>query len=412
MTNKTIVDIAVLSQDLNQPYKIDDEIPIYDLLPKTPVLSVQNFLRLFYSNGINNKFCINNNKGSLIGTKQTGYNYSPCCTNELVSEPLINYICFKSQSIMREDDNYDDSLKFNLKDSIFSSYASHESGLGVSPYCWTPCSRIELTDQLLKICYLYSICNVCCSLTFIEALESIISDNTLNMFESSIVKFRVSVVFTNDNEHIKDVIVRFNYFVDLDTGQELIPKSLLNQLNNNPSVNYCETPKGSIKELKFIYSHYYNKNNLVALSDIENWTLNNDGYYYSSELNILKSMLVNKKTDDLENNVVFKIRIKVENTYYELYSNNGYVDQKKLSVEILSSSTPNCFEIGDTINLAVCDKDNSGEVINGKIINSYEDKELIPVSVNIIFKKLSDNKYFSFHEIKCQPLLLTVCKIC
>lgn len=411
MTNKTIIDIAVLSQDLNQPYKIDDEIPIYDLLPKTPVLSVENFLRLFYSNGINNKFCVNNNNGALTGTKQTGYLYSSSCINELVSEPLINYINFKKQCVMREDDNYDDSLKFNLKDSIFSSYASHESGLGVSPYFWTPCSRIELTDQLLKICYLYSICNVCCSLTFIEALESIISDNTLNMFESSIVKFRVSVVFTNDNEHIKDVIVRFNYFVDLDTGQELIPNSLLSQLNNNPSVNYYETPKGSIKQLNFIYSHYYNKNNLVALSDIENWTLNEDGYYYSSELNILKSMLVNKKTDDLENNVVFKIRIKVENTYYELYSNNGYVDQKKLSVEILSS-TPKCFEIGDTINLAVCDKDNSGEVINGKIINSYEDKELIPVSVNTIFKKLSDNKYFSFHEIKCEPLLLTVCKIC
>ena len=44
MANKNIIDIAVLSQEINQPYKIDDNIPVFDLLHKTPVLSVENFL--------------------------------------------------------------------------------------------------------------------------------------------------------------------------------------------------------------------------------------------------------------------------------------------------------------------------------------------------------------------------------
>lgn len=414
MTNKTIVDIAVLAQDLNQPYKIDEEIPIFDLIPKTPVLSVENFIRLFYSNGINNKFCVNSNNGALTGTKQTGFFYSPCCINELTSEPLINYISFKDQSVMREDDDYDDSLKFNLKDSIFSAYSDPETGLGCSPAFWTACSRIELTEQLLKLCFLYNICNVCCSLTFIEALESIVSDNTLNLFENSIVKFRVSVVFTNDNEYIKDVVVRFNYFVDLDTGKGIIPDNLMSKLANNPceQLKYCKVPQGHIKQINFVYSHYYNKNNLVGLSDIKNWTLERDGYYYSRNILILKKMLVGKNTDNISNNTVFKIRIKVLQNYYHFFNENGYVDQNKLCVEILSS-TPNFFEIGDTINLAVYDEDNAGESINGIVVNSYNNEDcLLPVSVNTIFKKLTDCPYFSFDDLKCNPLLLTVCKIC
>jgi len=426
MTNKAIVDIAVLAQDLNQPYKIDDDVPIYDLLSKTPVLSVENFLRLFYSNGINNNFCVNNNKGALTGTKQTGYSYSSSCHNKLISEKLIDYISFKDQSVMRDcEDEYDDSLKFNLKDSIFSSYSSPESGLGVCPNFWTPCSRIELTEQLLKICYLFSICNVCCSLTFTQALESIISENTLNLFENSIVKFRVSVVFTNDNEFIKDVIVRFNYLVDLDTGRELIPKNLLNKLINNP----CDATltstyaKGCIKSLRFLYSDFYNKNNNIALSDIDNWEFESD-HYYSRPINILKKMIVpsdkfcnnicKKELDeDSENNILFKIRIKVSPKYYECFNKIGYVDQTKLCIELLTN-TDITYCIGDTINLAVYDKDNIGECVDGQIIDSIDSNENVyPVSINKIFKyKTPCKSFITFEDIKCNPLLLTVCKIC
>lgn len=413
MTNKTIVDIAVLAEDLNEPYKIDEEIHIFDLIPKTPVLSVQNFIRLFYSNGLNNKFCINNNNGALTGTKQTGFIYSSCCTNELKSEPLINYISFKCQSLMREDDDYDDSLKFNLKDTIFSAYSDSETGLGCNPCFWTACSRIELTDQLLKLCFLYNICNVCCSLTFIEALESIVSDNNINLFENSIVKFRVSVVFTNDNECIKDVVVRFNYFVDLDTGKGIIPDHLMVKLANNPckQIKNCKVPRGHINQLNFIYSEYYNKNNLVGLSD--HWDLK-CGYYCSKQICILKKMLVCKDTKNMEHNIVFRIRIKVLENYYHCFNKNGYVDQNKLCVEILCP-TPDCFEIGDTINLAIYDEDNAGKLdTNGVVVKSeYKNKDcLLPISVNTIFKKLCGDPYFSFDDIICNPLLLTVCKIC
>ena len=395
-----MVDIAVLAQDLNEPYKMDDEIPIFDLIPKTPVLSVVNFTRLFYTNGIYNKFSVNSNAAGLTGTKQTGIFFSCTKSNKLKSEPLINYISFKCQSIMRNDDDYDDSLKFNLKDSIFSAYADNETGLGCNPCFWTANSRIELTEQLLKICFLYNISNVCCSLTFIEALECIISDNNLNLFENSIVKFRVCVVFTNDNEYIKDVVVRFNYFVDMDTGKGIIPDSLMSKLsNNNPCEklkNFPQVPIGNIRQLNFIYNHYYNKNDLVGLSDVENWTLHVDGYFYSTPIKILKNMLIDKNTNNITNDIVFMIRLKVLKVYYEFFNINGYVDQNKLSVEILSL-TPNFFEIGDTINLSADNDDNS--------------EDSVPIAINTIFKKLTEDSNFTFDDVISNPLLLTVSKI-
>ena len=416
MTNKNIIDIAVLAQEINKPYKIDENIPIFELVAKTPILSVENFIRLFYNNGISNKFCVNSNKGSLIGTKQTGYLFSNS-NNKLVSESLINYISFKNQSMTRDGCDYGDSLPFNLKDAIFSSYSSPDTGIGVSPYCWTACSRIELTDQLLKICYLFNICNVCCSLTFIEALESILSDNSFNLYDNSILTFRVSVVFTNDNEHIKDVIVRFNYVVDMDTGRGIIPNDIYKKFEFNVcDENYC-VPKGNIKKLNFIYNDYYFKNRNIKLSDETNWTEQNE-YYISRQIKITNNMKTLSKNElSLNNQVlneIFKIRILIKKHHYHRFKNYGYIDQTKLCVEI-ESSTPHHFCIGDTINLANNDSINRGNIINGVIeymCNFPDSVEYIfPVAINILFKK-SECEFFTFGDIQCNPLLLTVCKIC
>ena len=402
MANKNIIDIAVLSQEINQPYKIDDNIPVFDLLHKTPVLSVENFLRLFYTNGLSNNFCVNNNKGALTGTKQSGFYYSMTCKNKVVSEPLINYISFKEQHVMRDEcGDYDDSIEFNLKDSIFSAYSSPDTGIGVSPYCWTTCSRIELTEQLLKLSYIYNVCNVCCSLTFLDALESIISDKTINLVENSVVTFRVSVVFTNDNEYIKDVIVRFNYFVDLDTGREIIPCDIFKRLNHIPcfQIDCNNTPKGHIRQLNFIYSTFFNKNEIIGLRS--HWTFNSDTcYYYSDEIVVINKMrILSKEKQHCEtsndNHVLFKMRIKVFKDYYEFFRDYGFVDQTKLCIE-LTTSTDTDYCIGDTINFSI--NDNHCDY---------------PEAINKIFeKRIGCQKDLSTEEVICNPLILTVCKIC
>lgn len=414
MTNNNIIDIAVLAQEINEPYKIDENVPIFELVAKTPVLSVENFIRLFYNNGINNKFCINSNKGALLGTKQTGYDYSIKCNKQkLVSEPLLNYISFKNQFLTRDDCDYGDILPFNLKDSIFSSYSSSDTGIGVSPYCWTTCSRIELTEQLLKMCYLFNICNVCCSLTFIEALESIMSDESFNIYENSILTFRVSIVFTNDNEHIKDVVVRFNYFVDMDTGRGIIPNSIYCKLEYNIcDINTC-VPKGHIQKLNFIYSENYFKNINIKLSDENNWT-RHECKYISNPIIITNSMMTVSRGEicnrDEETKKIFTIRIHIDEYYYHHFKRHGYIDQTKLCV-VIESSTPNTFCIGDTINLANNDSINRGKIIDGRVQYKTDEECIFPVAVNIIFKK-EDCKFFTFGDVQCKPLLLTVCKIC
>ena len=414
MINKNIIDIAVLAQEINEPYKIDENVPIFELVPKTPVLSVENFIRLFYNNGISNKFCINNNKGSLMGTKQTGYDYSLNCKKQkLVSDSLLNYISFKNQFLTRNDCDYGDTLPFNLKDAIFSSYSSPDTGIGVSPYCWTTCSRIELTEQLLKICYLFNICNVCCSLTFIEALESLLCDGSFNMYENSILTFRVSVVFTNDNEHIKDVVVRFNYFVDMDTGRGILPNSIYSKLEYNICDINTSVPKGHIKKLNFIYSDYYFKNNNIKLSDEKNWHKHHNKYISRAIIitnnmrTVSRGEICNREEETKE---IFTIRIHIDEHYYHHFQRHGYIDQTKLCV-IIENSTSNNFCIGDTINVANNDSINRGKIINGCVEYITDIECIFPVAINILFKKMDCN-FFTFGDVQCKPLLLTVCKIC
>lgn len=428
MVNKNIIDIAVLSQEINEPYKQDDKVPIYDLVPKMPVLDVKNFIRLFYKNGISNNFCVNNDYHSLLGTKQTGsalVNNSHC-KYELVSEPLINYISFKNQNLMRNDSFTDYSLDFNLINSIFSSYSDPETGIGVDPSCWTACSRIELVEQLLKICHLYDICNVCCSLTFLEALENIINDNNENILEDSIIKFRISVVFTNDNENIKDVIVRFNYLVDLESGNDCIPTSIYNKiirnicdLNNNCIEETC--CKGHIYKLKFLDNKFLFGNNAIKLTEASKWSFFK-GNMYSITIHISNDMRIfsKQKTECYEtkikqNCILFSIRVIIPIKYFILFEKNGFIDSSKLCVELVSNTACD-YSVGDTFNLGQLDPLYNIGVKSDKgvlpICKCPEDNTCIfPLAINILFNKI-DGKLITFEDIDCEPLILSVCKIC
>ena len=412
MTNKSVIDIAVLSEEINEPYKLDEKVPVFDLVPKTPVLSVNNFIRLFYINGISNRFCINNNQGALMGTRQTGNSFS----SELMSEPLINYINFKNQHLKQNDSEYESSVKFNLKDSIFDSYSSHESGIGVIPSCWTACSRIELTEQLLKICYLYDICNVCCSLTFIEALENIISDNNVDVTYNSIVTFRVSVVFTNDNEDIKDVIVRFNYLVDIETGRDCIPSSIYNKLirdicDLDKNCDECVV-KGKICDLRFMDNSYLNNNQFVEIA-YENWELESNGCYYklitdipiSNKMRIFSHSEAQCYKTEKQNCILFYINIRIQRDIFLFYkNNNGCIDSCNLCVFITEIINDLCdYSIGGTFNLSEYDK----------IFNCYPEPEdccLYPNTVNKIYHKQNQG-LIKYEDMDCNPLILSICKI-
>ena len=213
------VDIAVLCNDIARPAVLDDSVTVIDLAPICPPLSISNFMKMFYKNGPAAKFSMLNDTDVLSATSQIGdgtysslaqHNYAVSETG-LVAIPLNDYVSFSCQTL---EDAGGNNSAFNLKNAILGAYSSNKSGVGVDSNCWAPCSLMAIQTQMNKLKHLYDICNVECSRTFYEAMQEISS-----LFDgdggSSIVNTRVSVVFTNQNPVVQDVIVRFNFQVEL-----------------------------------------------------------------------------------------------------------------------------------------------------------------------------------------------------
>ena len=213
------VDIAVLCNDIARPAVLDDSVTVIDLAPICPPLSISNFMKMFYKNGPAAKFSMLNDTDVLSATSQIGdgtysslaqHNYAVSETG-LVAIPLNDYVSFSCQTLEGAGGN---NSAFNLKNAILGAYSSNKSGVGVDSNCWAPCSLMAIQTQMNKLKHLYDICNVECSRTFYEAMQEISS-----LFDgdggSSIVNTRVSVVFTNQNPVVHDVIVRFNFQVEL-----------------------------------------------------------------------------------------------------------------------------------------------------------------------------------------------------
>ena len=213
------VDIAVLCNDIARPVVLDDSVTVIDLAPICPPLSISNFMKMFYKNGPAAKFSMLNDTDALSATSQIGdgtysslaqKNYAVSETG-LVAIPLNDYVSFSGQTLEGTGGN---NSAFDLKKAILGAYSSNESGVGVDSNCWAPCSLIAICDQMNKLKHLYDICNVECSRSFYEAMQEVSS-----LFGSdggsSVVNTRVSVVFTNQNPVVQDVIVRFNFLVEL-----------------------------------------------------------------------------------------------------------------------------------------------------------------------------------------------------
>ena len=213
------VDIAVLCNDISRPVVLDDSVTVIDLAPICPPLSISNFMKMFYKNGPGSKFSMLNDTDALTATSQIGDGaYSSVAQRDyavsetgLTAIPLNDYVSFSCQTIEGAGGN---NSAFDLKKAILGAYSSNESGVGVDSNCWAPCSLIAICDQINKLKHLYDICNVECSRTFYEAMQEVSS-----LFSgdpgTSVINTRVSVVFTNQNPVVQDVIVRFNFLVEL-----------------------------------------------------------------------------------------------------------------------------------------------------------------------------------------------------
>ena len=215
------VDIAVLCNELHRPVVLDDSITVIDLAAKCPPLSISNFMKMFYKNGPGSKFAMLSDAAALQASSQIGDGtYSTMAQANTLFEtaqtgtvaiPLINYVAFSNQSIVSSSG---DKSAFNLKNAIMGAYSSNNGGVGVDSSCWAPCSLMAIQNQLNKLKHLFDICNVECSRTFYEAMQEI-SSNFDGDGGSTVINTRVSVVFTNQNPVVADVIVRFNLLVEL-----------------------------------------------------------------------------------------------------------------------------------------------------------------------------------------------------
>ena len=66
------VDIAVLCNEVARPHTLNDNVTVIDLAPKCPVLSISNFMKMFYKNGPASKFSMLNDTNALTASSQIG----------------------------------------------------------------------------------------------------------------------------------------------------------------------------------------------------------------------------------------------------------------------------------------------------------------------------------------------------
>jgi len=95
--------------------------------------------------------------------------------------------------------------------------------IGVEMNCLDPCSLMEITKQLTSYNSLTDFCQVSCSLSWVQLIEALfnkIPDNKKSLGENLLHShnFRLTVRFHNANKAVKDVVVHFNYIVNLKDG--------------------------------------------------------------------------------------------------------------------------------------------------------------------------------------------------
>jgi hypothetical protein len=130
-----------------------------------------------------------------------------CRSKEKVD--LIPHISFEERT--------SNGANFNLMQTIL---ANMEKDLGVSRECFDLCCRLELEKELSSIRTLcdINVCSVLCALTWSEILNVLkskgASSTGLDSFGNPVQHIlKISIVFKNPNQDIKDTIVKFRYLV-------------------------------------------------------------------------------------------------------------------------------------------------------------------------------------------------------
>ena len=113
-------------------------------------------------------------------------------------------------------------VSFNVVGTVQGQWAED---LNVPVECWTACSLLHITEELLKANYICNLkCNVCCSLCSFELAEALNSlsnadSNTLNQYETRTAREPVvtgdrlvlSILFTNANTGVNPVDIRLHF---------------------------------------------------------------------------------------------------------------------------------------------------------------------------------------------------------
>ena len=108
---------------------------------------------------------------------------------------------------------YVDGVDVNLEGLIVGAW---ENDLGVDNSCWTACSVMSITSELLRVNDLCNLkCNVCCSLKLSELFATLnaADDGTRSTDFVSGDRLTLSVLFTNDNPGVNPVEFRLNFVI-------------------------------------------------------------------------------------------------------------------------------------------------------------------------------------------------------
>ena len=143
------------------------------------------------------------------------------------------------------------STPFKLVKAITRFYGDD---LGVELNCMDPCTTTEITSQITGYQSLMDFCEVNCHLSYTQLFEVLY--NKLDKLDNLLKKhnFRLSARFHNSNKDIKDVVVVFNYTVDLSCFNGSEPEfieimNIINKVNNTTNtkeinVDYLWKPVG------------------------------------------------------------------------------------------------------------------------------------------------------------------------
>jgi hypothetical protein len=104
---------------------------------------------------------------------------------------------------------------FKLVKAITSFFTQD---LGINLNCLDPCSVTEMTRQVTYYKNLSDFCDVRCSLSWLQLIETlysnIVTSGDINTDLRKKHNMKLSVRFHNSNKDIRDVMLVFNYVVD------------------------------------------------------------------------------------------------------------------------------------------------------------------------------------------------------